>query len=469
MATGLSKESTSNQDFLRRLPAKNRILGSDWLIPYTQKISTHRIQVLIDEALEEVRREIRKQNTWLDPQKKIMATLDAELAKGLQRVINVTGIPLHTNLGRAPLGDAVLQAILEVTKGYSNLEYDLLEGQRGSRHTHVEEPLRAITGASGAMVVNNNAAAVYLMLVALAKGKEVIISRGELVEIGGSFRIPDVMQQSGAILHEVGSTNKTHLADYEAAINENTAMILKVHQSNFRMRGFTSAPPLESLRTLAQKHQILLGVDLGSGVMIDLTKYGVLDEPTVPYYIDAGMDIVTFSGDKLLGGPQAGLVVGREDLIAKLKKHPMARALRVDKMTLAGLHATLSLYLDGKAMQEIPLLAMLSQSQEVLRARCEHLATQLQGVGEVTVRSVSSFVGGGSAPDQGLPSYVVAISLHEHLDAFARCLRQRRPAVVGVISHNAYHMDPRTLFPEQEEELIRAVLSCAKDSGYANF
>jgi L-seryl-tRNA(Ser) seleniumtransferase len=362
----------------------------------------------------------------------------------LRRVINATGVIVHTNLGRAPLAEEAIARVAEVARGYSNLEYDLSAGARGSRQDHVAEILRRLTGAEAALVVNNNAAAVLLALAALAEGGEVLVSRGELIEIGDGFRIPDVLARSGARLREVGTTNRTRTADYERAIGDETGLILRVHQSNFRVVGFTELPPLRRLAQVAQSHRLPLVDDLGSGVLRPSDTLSLGDEPSARESLAAGADLVTFSGDKLLGGPQAGIVVGRAELVEKLRRHPLQRALRADKLTLAALEGTLALYLD--APERIPVLRMLRD--DGVRARAERLAALTGGTVEETVARV----GGGALPLAELPSF--ACALEEEL---AAPLRAGDPPAVGIVRDGRLLLDCRTLADDEIDEVARAV------------
>ncbi len=370
----------------------------------------------------------------------------------LRPVINATGVILQTNLGRAPLSDAALRAMRAVGEGYSNLEYDLEAGARGSRYEHLSALLRHLTGAEAALAVNNNAAAVYLALTALASGREVIVSRGQAVEIGGGFRIPDVLRQSGAQLVEVGTTNRTYDRDYAAAITERTALLLRVHTSNFRLTGFVHETTLEQLAAVGRAHGVPVLDDLGSGTLLPTTAYGLAPEPTVQESVAAGADLVTFSGDKLLGGPQAGLIVGRADLVERLKRHPLARALRVDKTTIAGLEATLLAYLRGTATRELPVWRMIAARPEELRERAGRIAAACGGA----VVPCESAVGGGSLPGQMLPSFGVALEVTGP-DALARRLRLHEPAVVARIAEDRLLFDVRTVLPEQDDGLIAAL------------
>jgi L-seryl-tRNA(Ser) seleniumtransferase len=375
----------------------------------------------------------------------LTAHLHAELVSArrpeLRRVLNATGVIVHTNLGRAPLSDDALQRIKEVSGGYSNLEYDLGAGRRGSRQAHVAGILGRLTGCEAALVVNNNAAAVMLALAALAERREVLVSRGELIEIGDGFRIPDVLARSGARLVEVGTTNRTRAADYEAAIGPETALLLRVHQSNFRLVGFAEQPRVEELAEVARRHGLPLVDDLGSGALVE-----VGDEPTARASLAAGADLVCFSGDKLLGGPQAGVVVGRAELVERLRRHPLQRAVRADKLTLAALEATLSLYLDAPA--RIPVLRMLQEEGTAVRARAERLATLVGGDVEETVARA----GGGALPLAELPSYACAVE-----EELAEKLRQGEPPVVGIVRDGRLLLDCRTLTDADVDEVARVV------------
>jgi L-seryl-tRNA(Ser) seleniumtransferase len=389
----------------------------------------------------------------------------------LRSVVNATGVIIQTNLGRAPLSAAALQAMAEVGAGYSNLEYDLAAGERGSRATHLVDLLCRLTGAEAALAVNNNAAAIVLALSALAAGREVIISRGQAVEIGGGFRIPDVLRQSGAALVEVGTTNRTYARDYAAAITERTALLMRVHTSNFKLVGFVHETPLAELAVLARERGLATLDDLGSGTLLPTAPYGLAAEPTVQESIAAGADLVTFSGDKLLGGPQAGLIVGRAGLIAQLRRHPLARALRVDNTTLAGLEATLLSYLHGRAPAEIPVWRMISEPPEALRARAERVAAAIgrddrraaAGPGwRVSVVGCESAIGGGSLPGETLPSYAIAID-GAPPDVLASALRRANPSVVGRIAEQRLLLDLRTVLEEQEAGLVEAIHTAMHD------
>lgn len=452
-------EKRELQDLLRQLPAVDQILKWSEVEESAAKYPRTIVLKAIREVLEEKRKEI------LSAEKPpASASIDrtgiiAEIllrADDLDRftlvpVINATGIIVHTNLGRSLLADEAWERLKVMSQWYSNLEYDLDEGHRGSRYIHAEEILCELTGAEGALVVNNNAGAVLLVLNTLAEGKEVIVSRGQLVEIGGSFRIPDVMARSGAHLHDVGCTNKTHLRDYEQAINPETALIMKVHNSNYMIIGFTSEVPLADLADLAHKNNLFAIEDLGSGSFIDLSEYGLRKEPTAQEAIQSGVDTVTFSGDKLLGGPQAGIILGKKELIARFKKNPLTRALRIDKLTLAALEATLRLYRDKeKAALMIPTLRMITAPLAKLEAKANRLKQILQdtysGLFRFEIKEAFSQVGGGALPGQNIATKAVAVT-SDNYDAamIERVLRRSSPPIIGRIEHETYLMDVRTL------------------------
>ena len=381
----------------------------------------------------------------------LAARLQDELASArrprLRRVLNATGVIVHTNLGRAPLPPAALERVRDAAASYSNLEYDLAAGTRGSRQDHVAALLRRLTGAESAIVVNNNAGAMLLALAALAEGREVIVSRGELIEIGDGFRIPDVLARSGARLVEVGTTNRTRATDYERAVTEHTALLLRVHQSNFRVVGFTESARLKELAEIARRTSVPLLDDLGSGALVDLH-----DEPTARDALAAGADLVCFSGDKLLGGPQAGIVAGRAELVERLRRHPLHRALRIDKLGLAALEGTLLLYLDPeRALAEVPVLRMLREDAPAIRARAERLATAVGGDIEETVARV----GGGALPLAELPSFACAVE-----EELAAPLRAHDPPVVGIVRDGRLLLDCRTVTDDEAGEVAAAVLAC---------
>jgi L-seryl-tRNA(Ser) seleniumtransferase len=400
-------------------------------------------------ALVHAREAIRAGDEPGDLGERALQELAAARAPSLRRALNATGVIVHTNLGRAPLPEAALERALEVGRSYSNLEYDVLRGARGSRQDHFAGILRRLTGAEAALVVNNNAAAVLLTLAALAEGREVLVSRGELIEIGDGFRIPDVLARSGARLREVGTTNRTRAADYERAIGPETALLLRVHQSNFRVVGFTEQPSIGDLAAVARQHELPLVDDLGSGALSNTVLLG--DEPTAREGLAAGADLVCFSGDKLLGGPQAGIVVGRAELVEKLRRHPLQRALRADKLTLAALEGTLGLYLDPeRAAREIPVLRMLHEPGEAVRARAARLAEQVGGEVEETIARV----GGGALPLAELPSFACAVE-----EELAAQLRSGEPPLVGVIRDGRLLLDCRTLTDAEADEAAALVVA----------
>jgi len=392
----------------------------------------------------------------------VCARIERAVQPSLIPVINATGVIIHTNLGRAPLSDETLTAMKLAAQGYSNLEYDLDAGERGSRYVHAEALLTRLTGAQAALIVNNNAAAVMLILAAFARGKQVIISRGHLVEIGGGFRIPEVMQQSGATLIEVGTTNRTYIADYARAITEQTALLMRVHPSNFKMIGFTHEAKLTELVALAHEKNLLCVDDLGSGALLDTSAYGLAHEPMPQESLAAGVDLVSFSGDKLLGGPQAGIILGRKNLIDTLKKYPLTRALRVDKVTLAGVQATLLHYLKNQATQKIPIWKMIAATRDELDVRAQKWAERLRAKNfDATVMDAESTVGGGSLPGETLPTRAVAIAVSAPND-FAKRLRQNTPPIVARIEENRIVFDPRTVLTSEEDTLLAGIERCAK-------
>jgi len=395
---------------------------------------------------------------------------ETRLRPSLRPVINATGVVLHTNLGRAPLSIEACAAIERVARSYCNLELNLQDGKRGSRYEHVERLLTTLTGAEAALVVNNNAAAVLLVLDSLARGREVVVSRGELVEIGGSFRIPEVLARSGAILKEVGTTNKTHPWDFERAIGPETAMLLKVHPSNYRIMGFTCQVADDELVSLAAKHRVIVVEDLGSGALVDLSRYGVGHEPTVQASLAAGVDIVTFSGDKLLGGPQSGLILGRAKLLRILEENQLLRALRVDKFTLAAMEATLQAYVQEEAERVLPVLQMLSVAPDRLRQQAEDLLKLLAGrLGSecaIALRKGCSRVGGGALPLEELPTTLVELCPVRLTAArLAECLRRGDPPVLTHIQENCVLIDPRTLRVDEAETLVEAVAAALSAAG----
>ncbi len=446
---------------LRQLPSVDRLLQSPGV---TVLVEAHGREVVIEglrAALDEARASIRGGAEPPDTDALLAAAerhIEVVTAPSLIPTINATGVIIHTNLGRAPLSADARRAMLDVALGYSNLEYDLAAGARGSRYIHAARLLAELTGAEAALVVNNNAAAVTLALAALCAGQEVLISRSELVEIGGGFRIPDVLRQSGARLVEVGTTNRTYVRDYAAALTEQTAAILCVHSSNFKIIGFTHHPTRAELAELAHAHGRLLIDDIGSGALLDTAAYGLASEPTPQASLAAGADLVTFSGDKLLGGPQAGIIVGRQALIDRLRAFPLTRALRVDKLTLAALHATLMHYRRGDVTR-IPIWAMIAATVDDLAARAQAWAELLAARGlAAEVVSAESTVGGGSLPGESLPTRALVLTVPSPDDMAAR-LRRGRPPVVARIEDDRLLFDPRTVLPEQDEALLAAIIA----------
>jgi L-seryl-tRNA(Ser) seleniumtransferase len=467
------------KELLRQLPSVDELLKEDrvkaWLGSHPRVLVLDALRTALD----------RKRKTVIDRSGKGASDVDLSLpavlnsAEGiltelsspsLRPLINATGVVVHTNLGRSLLSEAAIERIIEVNRSYSNLEYDIAAGERGKRYTHIEGILTRLTGSEAATAVNNNAAAVLLCLNTLAKGKEVIVSRGELVEIGGSFRVPEVMERSSAILREVGSTNKTHLKDYQKAINENTGLLLKVHTSNYKIVGFTKEVSPAELAELGKKHKVPVMWDLGSGSFLDLASYGIGDEPTVKQAMDAGVDILTFSGDKLLGGPQAGMILGKKQYLDPIRSNPLARALRIDKMTLAALEATLTQYLDEeKAIRDIPTLWMLTQPLSEIQRKAELLASGIKSIGDnkltVAIQDDLSQTGGGALPTGKLPTKVVAIG-HKSLSAnqIETRLRLGKPAIITRIKEGMVLFDPRTLNDGEIgkiAESVKAILAIA--------
>ncbi|WP_285907858.1 L-seryl-tRNA(Sec) selenium transferase [Pseudodesulfovibrio pelocollis] len=400
---------------------------------------------------------------------RLTAFVRARSRPHFRRVLNATGVVIHTNLGRSVLARAAMEAVAEACAHYSNCEFDLTTGKRGSRYSHVEKILCDITGAEAALVVNNNAAAVLIMLETLARGREVIVSRGQLVEIGGSFRIPDVMAKSGAILREVGATNRTHIQDYERAIGDETAALMRVHTSNFRMVGFTKEVSLPEMRALGDRYGLPVIEDLGSGTLCDLAGHGLPGEPTVQQVVAQGADVVSFSGDKVLGGPQAGIIVGRKEYVERIKRNPLNRAVRIDKMTLAALEATLRLYLDmDTARREVPTLRMITASQDSLRSKARRLAdavrAELGDTAGVAMRKGFSRVGGGAFPEYDLPGTLVSVDVAGiSAESLREALLNTDPPLVARIEDDTFLLDPRTL-ASSELKLAAGALRQAVDT-----
>jgi len=466
--------ATWQQQHLRNLPPVNTILATS---PAERLLRAHARELVVEavgETLSAIRERVLTAASPDDVQglelsadalaEAAAAHLGRRLQPHLRRVINATGVVLHTNMGRSPLAEEALAEIAAIATRYNNLELDLATGERGSRYAHVEDLLCRLTGAEAAMVVNNNAAAVLLMLSALCRDREVLVSRGELVEIGGSFRVPDVMAQGGARLVEVGTTNKTHPWDYERAITANTGALLKVHTSNFLITGFTAQVQTDALAAIAHQHDLPCLVDWGSGVMVDLRRLGLRPELTMPELIGMGADLVTFSGDKLLGAPQGGFIVGKRALVEKCRKHPLTRALRVDKLTLAGIEATLKLYLEPElALQRIPTLRMLALTTTDIAPVADDLAERLRAgldgaLAQVTTIDGFSQSGGGSLPGVDLPTRIVAVTVHSP-HAVEQRLRENDPAVMVRIGAGQILLDPRTLWPEELDLVVSALAS----------
>lgn len=450
---------------LRTLPKTDDVLVTTQIVDTLDALPRALVLDAVRGAIEDARARLLAGEVFVptaaDIARDAVARATLAARPSLRRVINATGIIVHTNLGRSVLSDAAAAAVQDVAAGYSTLEYDVESGERGSRHSHVESLLCRLTGAEAAMAVNNNAAAVMLGIAALSRGKEAIVSRGQLVEIGGSFRIPDIMRESGATMIEVGATNKTHLSDYERALTADTGLLLKVHSSNYRVVGFTQEVSLADLVRLGAANGVPVFEDQGSGVLIDLSRFGLPDEPTLGASIAAGADLVSASGDKLLGGPQAGILVGRWEIIQRLKKHPMARAVRLDKMTLAALETTLRAYLDEqRALREIPTLRMLTEPQAEVRVRAEELAARIReavpGAAEVTCADEIARAGGGSLPLAEIPTVVVAIepsSLSvEELESRLRLGAE--PAIIARVKEGRLLVDPRTLLSAAEADTV---------------
>lgn len=464
----------------RHIPSVDRFLleleGDKALVGLPRQLLKDLVAEFLDLCREEIRAGIVTDESHLS-----FATLAARAGAYVRarsrphfrRVINATGVVIHTNLGRSILAEQAVCAVAESCRHYSNLEMDLETGQRGSRYSHVEQLLCRLTGAEAGLVVNNNAAAVLLVLDTLARGREVVVSRGQLVEIGGSFRIPEVMKKSGAVLCEVGATNRTHLADYERAIGPDTAMLMKVHTSNYRIIGFHKEVDLAELAQLGRQRGLPVYEDLGSGNLFDFSSYGFMPEPTVQQVLKSGVDVVTFSGDKLLGGPQAGVIVGRAEYISRIKKNQLNRALRIDKMTLAALEATLRLYLDPElARRTVPTLAMITAGLDELKVRAgrlrRRLSRELAGLAEVQVRPGFSRVGGGSFPEQDLPTRLVAVSpLSVDVEALRQGLLAQDIPVVGRVEDGAFCLDPRTLMDGEFAQVAAAVRAVLADGAKA--
>jgi L-seryl-tRNA(Ser) seleniumtransferase len=464
---------------MKEIPKVDRMLCWPEIACLLEKHPRPEVLVAVRSVLDQLREQVRHNGdaALLEPGR-VSARVSLELASrskpSLQAVVNGTGVVVHTNLGRSPLADGAEEAIHMVSAGYSNLEFDLDTGERGSRYAHVEGLICELTGAEAALVVNNNAAAVILALSSLAQGCEVVVSRGELVEIGGSFRIPDVMRQSGAKLVEVGTTNRTHIRDFLTAITDATALLLKVHTSNFAIVGFTAEASLAEMSALGQESGIPVMLDAGSGCLIDLSPYGISGEPTIRRYLDAGADVVTFSGDKLLGGPQAGLIAGRRRFIEPMKRHPLLRALRMDKLNLAALEATLRLYRDERqALAAIPTLRMLTMTAEQLARRADRIARRLRRTLPETATLVKhpgeSSAGGGSFPLLQLPTTLIEVRIDGYsAQQIEAALRRATTPVIGRIHRDRFLLDVRTVMdrdlPALAQSMAEACVSRAKET-----
>jgi L-seryl-tRNA(Ser) seleniumtransferase len=447
-----------DKDALRALPSVDALLqaGVELVESYGHDSTLQAIRNTLDVA----RRKIQAGDSVLINADVLLTETHNRLSElfqpTLRSVINATGVIIHTNLGRAPLSTQAIQAMNAVAAGYSTLEFDLNTGKRGSRLLHAEQLLIDLTGAEAAMVVNNNASATVLLLAALAKDREVIISRGQLVEIGGGFRVPEILTQSGAALVEVGTTNRTRPLDYEKAVTDKTALLMRVHSSNFKQIGFTESASLESLSEIAHAHNLYLVDDLGSGALIDITQFGLEHEPTVQESLSAGCDVVAFSGDKLLGGPQAGILVGKRELIDSLKRHPLARAIRADKLCLAALSATLDHYRRGEALIHIPILRMLSLSLDDLRQTAQDWASQLGD--QAAIIDGESTIGGGSLPGATIPTTLLALNI-SHPDSFLADLRRLETPIIARIMNDSVVFDPRTVLSQQNHVMITGIAS----------
>ncbi|HEY6265086.1 MAG TPA: L-seryl-tRNA(Sec) selenium transferase [Candidatus Acidoferrum sp.] len=467
-----AKRTVSNEqaELLRQIPSVDELLLQPRLAALSSRVDRNLVVEVARAILSGLRARIAgdSKGTALaanleSVEELVAAEVERILSRSLQPVINATGVILHTNLGRAPLSAAVVEEFRRTATQYSNLEYDLEAGARGKRDVHIAELLTRLTGAEAAIVVNNCAAAVLVTLAALARGGEVIVSRGELIEIGDGFRIPEIMEQSGAILREVGTTNRTHVGDYENAINEKTRLLLRVHPSNFKVTGFTDKPSLEELVALSQRIGLPLVEDLGSGCLVNLSEHGIA-EPTVRESVEAAVGIVTFSGDKLFGGPQAGIIAGKKELIAKVRRHPLFRALRVDKLTIAALEATLSAYLRA-AWDEIPAMRMIRMTPQEIKRRAENFIRELRpelplDEVEIEIADGVSLAGGGSTPAQSLPTKIIRIASARYSAAKLEQRLRRAPSGISVIARveeERLILDLRTVFPEQEPLLVKTL------------
>ncbi len=462
MEPSATNRNTAEASLLREIPPVDELLRRPAIAALQARFGRRLVRDAARAVLADMRKQISDgvlRNISLeDIEGAILAESEKRASFSLSRVINATGVIVHTNLGRAPLAREALDHLVAVSGRYSNLEFDLERGERGRRDTHTDRLFAELLGAERTLVVNNNAAAVFLALNTLAEGGEVVVSRGELIEIGESFRIPDISAKSGATLREVGTTNRTRVGDYAAAINERTRVLMRVHPSNFRIVGFTERPELGELAELARKHQLLLLEDLGSGCLEDLAPFGMKDEPRVAASLQAGVDVVTFSGDKLLGGPQAGILTGKREPLGRIRKNPLFRALRVDKLTIAALEATVALYLQERA-QEIPTLRMIRATREEIALRSERLAARISACPGFSARLIDgeSVIGGGSTPGQSLPTRLIAVA-HDRLSAqeLEARLRQSSPPIIARVERDQFLIDLRTVFEDEEEGIAQA-------------
>ncbi len=457
-----TRPEQASRSLLRQIPAVDELLNRAGLRALEARVGRRLVVDATRQVLQSLRGRVSSGSLASVSvemlEKEIIAATEAAAEYSLRPVINASGVILHTNLGRAPLSREAVEHLAEVATRYCNLEYNLERGERGQRDTHTDRLFAQLLGAERTLVVNNNAAAVFLALNTLAEGGEVVVSRGELIEIGGSFRIPDICAKSGALLREVGTTNRTRIDDYAAALNERTRVLLRVHPSNFRIVGFTERPGLEEMVELAQKRRVILLEDLGSGCLVDLAPLGIPDEPPVGPSLKAGVDVVTFSGDKLLGGPQAGIIAGKREPLEKIRKNPLFRALRVDKLTIAALEATIALYLreDAKA---IPALRMIQTPQDEIVPRAGRLAERIAARPNLSARveDGESVIGGGSTPGQSLPTKLVAV-IHARRSAqeLEALLRKNSPPIIARVERDRLLLDLRTVFEDQDEEITQA-------------
>ena len=453
---------------LRKLPSVEKILETAEIQPEIEKYTRILVTCAAQQTLTAIRKQIAGGDSCPSVTSVINRTkhsLTQQWPGFLSPVINATGVVLHTNLGRAPLSQPALASLAELGGNFYSLEYDLSTGKRGARAHEIEKLLCVLSGAESALVVNNNAAAVLLVLVVLARKRQAIVSRGELVQIGGGFRVPDIMQQSGVVLKEVGTTNQTYISDYEEAISSDTALLMKVHRSNFALRGFTSEVGIARLKALAEKHNLPVVYDIGSGALLNTEDFGLEHESTVQEVLSEGADIVCFSGDKLLGGPQAGIILGRKEYIDGLRQHPLMRVIRIDKITAAALGATLKHYLQKEAVEKIPVWKMIAASLTGIESRAQAVAGRLEKAGiKADVRDGSSTIGGGSLPDQTLPTKIVAVKPPHRIEDFTAKLRLAQPPLIARIEADTLLLDMRSVMPELDDSLVRVIKAAAVET-----